>query len=161
MTAKAGNRKWSSKVTERSDALDLDPNIFEAKSPEAIAKSLKKAAESSHRRKAEPFRSAMSMLTFYINRAGKNLASTQRRTLEKAKNELRAGRLRSRTQMNVGFGPSAVGPSRDHVAFGWFRPNAKNVIDSHSLEHRFSEKPVPNFSRDAPEVPRLLRPSFA
>jgi hypothetical protein len=81
--------KWSGEVTRHSDALDLEPDIFESKDPKTIARSLKRSAERSRRRKAEPFRSAMSMLTFYINRAGKNLDGSQRRVLEAAKNELR------------------------------------------------------------------------
>lgn len=64
-------RKWSAEVTAHSDALDLKKHLFEAKNPKTIARSLKRSAEHSHRRKAEPFRSAMSMLTFYINRAGR------------------------------------------------------------------------------------------
>jgi hypothetical protein len=86
---------WSAEVTEHSDALDLQPDVFKAGDPKAIAASLKRSAEASHRRKAEPFRSAMSMLTFYINRAGDNLSAERRRTLEAAKSELRAlfGRL--------------------------------------------------------------------
>jgi hypothetical protein len=82
-------RKWSAKVAETSDALDLKPDIFKSCSPRRIAASLKRSAEHSNRRKAEPFRSAMSMLHFYINRAGKNLSAAQRRVLEKAKDELR------------------------------------------------------------------------
>jgi len=82
-------RKWSAAVTEHSDALDLKKHIFESRDPKTIAKSLKRSAEQSHRRKAEPFRSAMSMLTFYINRAGKTLSASQRKTLEAAKDELR------------------------------------------------------------------------
>ena len=81
--------RWSGEVTEHSDALDLKPHVFEAKDPKAIARSLKRSAEASRRRKAEPYRSAMSMLTFYINRAGKNLNASQREVLEAAKNELR------------------------------------------------------------------------
>jgi hypothetical protein len=80
--------KWSAKVTEKSDALDLDHEIFK-KSPTAIARSLKRSAERSHRRKSSPYRSAMSMLTFYINRAGKNLSATRRKKLEDAKGRLR------------------------------------------------------------------------
>jgi hypothetical protein len=83
------NRKWSSEVTERSDALDLEPHVFESDDPTAIARSLKRSAEASRRRKAEPFRSAMSMLTFCVNRAGRNLDASQRRVLEAAKDELR------------------------------------------------------------------------
>jgi hypothetical protein len=83
-------------VTKYSDALDLEPDVFESKNPKKIAQSLKKSAEHSQRRKAGPFRSAMSMLTFYINRAGKNLSSSQRNVLEAAKNELRAAFGRDR-----------------------------------------------------------------
>jgi len=82
-------RKWSAEVTEHSDALDLKKHIFESDDPKKIALSLKRSAEQSHRRKAEPYRSAMSMLTFYINRAGKNLDAGHRKTLEAAKDELR------------------------------------------------------------------------
>ena len=83
------SEKWSQDVTEHSDALDLEEHIFESDDPEAIARSLKRSAESSDRRKAEPYRSAMSMLTFYINRAGKNLPEKQKKVLEQAKDELR------------------------------------------------------------------------
>lgn len=82
-------RKWSAEVTEKSDALTLDDGVFESDDPEKIAASLKRSAEKSHRRKSEPFRSAMSMLTFYINRAGKNLPASQKKVLEQAKVELR------------------------------------------------------------------------
>ena len=81
--------KWSADVTEHSDALDLEEGIFRSNDPKHIARSLKRSAEQSHRRKAEPFRSAMSMLTFYINRAGHNLSEEERATLEAAKDELR------------------------------------------------------------------------
>ncbi len=74
---------------ETSNALDLEPGVFKRGSPRAIAESLKRSAERSKRRKAEPFRSAMSMLVFYINRAGKQLAPQQRKRLERAKDELR------------------------------------------------------------------------
>lgn len=90
MAKQQTQEKWSAEVTEHSDALDLEPDIFESKDPMNIVRSLKRSAEQSRRRKAEPFRSTMSMLTFYINRAGKNLGGTQRHVLEKAKNELRA-----------------------------------------------------------------------
>jgi hypothetical protein len=82
--------KWSQRVTERSNALDLEPGVFTFDDPRRIAVSLKSSAERSRRRKSDPFRSAMSMLTFYINRAGKQLAHPQRARLEKAKIELRA-----------------------------------------------------------------------
>lgn len=80
---------WSHGVMERSDALDLQAGVFKMDDPKAIARSLKRSAEQSTRRKAEPFRSAMSMLSFYINRGGKNLTKKQKQTLEKAKDELR------------------------------------------------------------------------
>jgi hypothetical protein len=86
---KSSKHRWSSRVTKESNALDLDRSVFTWKDPRRIARSLKRSAEHSHRRKAEPYRSAMSMLTFYINRAGKGLGQDQRRVLERAKGELR------------------------------------------------------------------------
>jgi hypothetical protein len=83
------DRKWSAEATENSDALDIEKNIFKSDDPKKIARSLKRSAERSHRRKAEPFRSSMSMLTFHINRAGDNLSARERKTLEAAKTELR------------------------------------------------------------------------
>ncbi|WP_027167623.1 DUF3175 domain-containing protein [Mesorhizobium sp. WSM3224] len=83
-------KKWSADVTEHSDALDLEEHVFESDDAKKIAASLKRSAEHSDRRKAEPFQSAMSMLNFYINRAGKNLPDERREVLEKAKDELRA-----------------------------------------------------------------------
>jgi hypothetical protein len=83
-------RKWSQDVTEHSDALDLDEGVFRKDDPAEIAASLKRSAEHSKRRKGTPLQSAMGMLTFYINRAGDNLPAERRRTLEKAKEELRA-----------------------------------------------------------------------
>ena len=91
-------RRWSKRVTEESDALDLEAGVFRKGDPKAIARSLKRSAERSHRRKADPFRSAMSMLTFYINRAGHNLSARHRRVLERAKDELRAAFHRPRKQ---------------------------------------------------------------
>ncbi|MBI1200241.1 MAG: DUF3175 domain-containing protein [Phenylobacterium sp.] len=82
-------RRWSAKATEQSDALDLKEQVFTQDSPRAIARSLKHSAERSKRRKSNPFRSAMSMLAFYINRAGNNLPQDRRRILEQAKTELR------------------------------------------------------------------------
>jgi phosphoenolpyruvate carboxylase len=76
-------------VTKESDALDLESGVFSLKDPKRIAASLKRSAERSRRRKAEPYRSALSMLVFYINRAGKKLPASRRRTLERAKSELR------------------------------------------------------------------------
>jgi hypothetical protein len=92
--------RWSQKVTESSDALDLEPGVFTLDDPGQIARSLMNSAEHSKRRKASPFRSAMSMLTFYINRAGSKLSATQRERLEMAKDELRElyGRPRLRPQ---------------------------------------------------------------
>jgi hypothetical protein len=87
--AKTDGRKWSAKVTETSDALDLKPHLFQQEDPKAIALALKRSAEQSHRRKGSPFQSAMSMLTFYINRAGKSLSGADRRKLEHAKQDLR------------------------------------------------------------------------
>jgi hypothetical protein len=81
--------RWSADVTTHSDALDLEPKVFEKRSAGQIAKSLKRSAESSDRRKTSAFRSAMSMLTFYMNRAGRNLPTERRRTLETAKERLR------------------------------------------------------------------------
>ena len=81
--------RWSQRVTETSNALDLDPGVFSRTDPRSIARSLKRSAERSRRRKSDPFRSAMSMLTFYINRAGKNLSKARRARLEDAKRELR------------------------------------------------------------------------
>ena len=80
---------WSGDVNRKSDALDLETGVFTWKSPSKIAASLKESAESSKRRKGTPFQSAMSMLNFYINRAGKNLPQSQRTVLEKAKIELK------------------------------------------------------------------------
>jgi len=82
-------KRWSQKVTETSDALDLQKGVFTWKDPKAIARSLKRSAEASHRRKSDPFRSAMSMVTFYVNRAGKHLPKKDLSVLEDAKNELR------------------------------------------------------------------------
>lgn len=80
---------WSQEVTRRSNALDLEPGVFTWRDPARIARSLARSAEASRRRKADPFRSAMSMLVFYINRAGRKLEPGQRSVLEQAKQELR------------------------------------------------------------------------
>jgi Protein of unknown function (DUF3175) len=82
-------RRWSKQVAERSDALDLQRGIFTSDDPKAIARSLKRSAERSQRRKARPFQSAMSMLNLYINRAGRQLPASRRRVLQRAKHELR------------------------------------------------------------------------
>jgi len=91
--------KWSQKVTASSNALDLEPGVFTFGEPRRIAESLKRSAEASTRRKAAPFRSAMSILVFYINRAGRQLDAAQSARLEQAKDELRAlyGRPRRNT----------------------------------------------------------------
>jgi hypothetical protein len=92
-------KRWSQRVTTKSNALDLETGVFTKDDPRSIARSLKKSAESSKRRKSDPFRSAMSMLTFYINRAGSQLSDEQRKRLEAAKDELRAlfGKPRERS----------------------------------------------------------------
>ena len=97
-TSSRRTRRWSQRVTETSDALTLEEGVFRKGSAKAVAASLKRSAEHSRRRKSDPYRSAMSMLTFYINRAGKGLSRTRRDRLEKAKDELRAlyGRARRR-----------------------------------------------------------------
>ncbi|HEX8796419.1 MAG TPA: DUF3175 domain-containing protein [Polyangiaceae bacterium] len=82
-------RRWSKRVMETSDALDLEPEVFRSNDPAEIAASLKRSAERSHRRKSSPYRSAMSMLVFYVNRAGRNLPASRKRVLERAKGELR------------------------------------------------------------------------
>jgi hypothetical protein len=85
----ATNKRWSAAVSERSDALDLEPGVFTWRSAARIAASLKHSAEVSKRRKADPYRSAQSMLTFYINRAGKGLSAERKKVLQRAKGELR------------------------------------------------------------------------
>jgi hypothetical protein len=87
--ARKAVRRWSADVTRESDALDLTAGVFTLSDPKRIAASLKRSALKSRRRKADPFRSALSMLTFYINRAGKNLPAARRKTLQRAKDELR------------------------------------------------------------------------
>jgi hypothetical protein len=88
-TVRRADHRWSGRVTTESNALDLEPDVFAGSDPHRVALSLKRSAEQSDRRKSEPYRSAMSMLTFYINRAGENLSAKQRRVLEQAKIELR------------------------------------------------------------------------
>ena len=85
----ASPKRWSQRVTRRSDALDLKGGVFTLRDPKRIAASLKRSAERSSRRKAGAYRSALSMLTFYINRAGKTLPKTQRDRLQRAKIELK------------------------------------------------------------------------
>ncbi|HZQ11518.1 MAG TPA: DUF3175 domain-containing protein [Pseudolabrys sp.] len=88
--SKRNGRKWSQRVTATSDAMTLEQGVFNKASPGAIARSLKRSAERSSRRKSAPYRSAMSMLTFYINRGGKGLSKSRKQTLEQAKDALRA-----------------------------------------------------------------------
>ena len=94
---KTGKKRWSGRVTRESHALVLEEGVFTWKDPAKIAASLKKSAEASRQRKGTPLQSAMSMLNFYINRAGKNLSARRRNILEQAKEELRKlfGRLES------------------------------------------------------------------
>jgi len=89
VTARHTNRRWSAEVTKHSDSLDLEHDVFKSEDPRKIACSLKHSAEQSHRRKGTPYQSAMSMLNFYINRAGKHLPKKQKQTLERVKDELR------------------------------------------------------------------------
>jgi Protein of unknown function (DUF3175) len=86
----ASKKNWSAGVTRNSNALDLEPGVFEKDDPKAIARSLKRSAEQSTHRKSSPYRSAMSMLTFYLNRAGKSLPKKRLLVLERAKDALRA-----------------------------------------------------------------------
>jgi Protein of unknown function (DUF3175) len=88
-TRRSKARRWSAEVTKHSDALDLKRDIFKSNDPRKIALSLKRSAKHSKRRKGTPYQSAMSMLNFYINRAGKNLPRKRKRVLERAKDELR------------------------------------------------------------------------
>jgi Protein of unknown function (DUF3175) len=87
--AQETKRQWSGRVTRESHALDLDQGVFTWKDPKRIARSLKRSAQASRNKKTNSFRSALSMLTFYINRAGKNLPAARRRVLMQAKDELR------------------------------------------------------------------------
>jgi Protein of unknown function (DUF3175) len=88
-TGRKGTRRWSGKVTRSSNALDLTHGVFTWRSPKRIAGSLKQSALRSKRRKADPYRSALSMLTVYLNRAGKNLPPARRKALQRTKVELR------------------------------------------------------------------------
>ena len=102
----ATTRRWSQRVTRTSNALDLEAGVFNKRDPRDIARSLKRSAELSRRRKSSAFRSAMSMLNFYINRAGRALPRTKRARLEKAKQELRDLYRKKRS------GPEIVGRRR-------------------------------------------------
>ena len=96
MPVRTSSRRWSQRVTAQSNALDLEPGVFTLDDPGAIARSLQRSAERSRRRKSDPFRSAMSMLNLYINRAGRNLPAERRACLERAKDELRVLYARAR-----------------------------------------------------------------
>ena len=85
----ARKKRWSQKVTETSDAMTLDEGVFSGSDPRRMARSIKRSAEKSHRRKSSPYRSAMSMITFFLNRGGKGLNATRRKVIETAKDELR------------------------------------------------------------------------
>ena len=100
----ASTNRWSKHVNETSDAMDIEPGVFKSGSAEAIARSLKESSLRSRRRKGTPFQSAMSMLNFYINRAGRNLPKSQRDTLEKAKGKLRG----SYSAIQPGIGEGAL-----------------------------------------------------
>jgi hypothetical protein len=86
---KSHGRKWSAQVTKTSDAMNLERGIFKSRDPKKIARSVKRSSEASHRRKTNPYRSAISMISFYENRAGKNLSAKKRKTLQRAKTELK------------------------------------------------------------------------
>jgi hypothetical protein len=87
--SRTGGRYWSARATRESDALDLKKGVFKLDDPKKIGTSLKRSAEASHRRKTGPYRSALAMLNFYINRGGKNLSARRKQILERAKTELR------------------------------------------------------------------------
>jgi hypothetical protein len=101
---KSSSRRWSARVTRESNALDLTGGVFSRSDPRSIARSLKRSAERSKRRKSDPYRSAMSMLVFYINRAGGKLSKRRREVLEKAKEELRAAFHPQRTSRKSSTG---------------------------------------------------------
>ena len=114
-------KKWSAEVTEHSDAMDLKSGVFKLRSPKRIAESVKQSAERSHRRKASPFQSAMSMLNFYVNRAGRNLSTAQKKKLIAAKDELR--RLYGRS--TVGGRPSVRATHRTNGGGGRAAPRRR------------------------------------
>lgn len=109
-------RKWSQEVTEHSDALDLEQGVFKLRDPKRIAASLKDSAEHSDRRKSDPYRSAMSMLTFYINRAGAQLPKDEKKRLEKAKDELRDLYPRPASGRSTAQGRKVEKPANDEPA---------------------------------------------
>ena len=101
---------WSAAVMQRSDALDLEPHIFASSDPRVIALSLKRSAERSRRRKSGPYQSAMSMLNFYLNRAGRNLPAARKRSLNRAKDELR--KLYDRPAPRTGRAKGSTAPRK-------------------------------------------------
>ena len=113
-TKKQRPKRWTQHVTQTSNALDLERGVFTFDDPKEIARSLQRSAEKSNRRKAEPFRSAMSMLNFYINRAGKNLPKQRLERLEAAKDELRAlyGKPRQNPEPKPGRSAKAAARQR-------------------------------------------------
>jgi hypothetical protein len=113
-------------VTEHSDALSLDKGVFTLRDPERIAASLKRSAERSSRRKSSPFRSALSMLTFYINRAGKNLPASRKKTLMRAKDELRK-------QFGKAWEIRVTGRARNARRNRWCAKAAQRVIPASRL----------------------------
>ena len=106
MATRKTAQRWSQRVTDESNALDLEEGVFTLDDPREIARSLMRSAERSRRRKVPPFRSAMSMLVFYINRAGDNLSKTRRAKLERAKEELRGLYGRPRRMRETGGAPA-------------------------------------------------------
>jgi len=115
-TPAARGKKWSQDVTEHSHALDLEPGVFSLDSAAGIARSLKRSADRSNQRKASPFQSAMSMLNFYINRAGQKLPARRKRVLAEAKNELRRlyGKSEGKTMAKKTSTASSKGKSKVH-----------------------------------------------
>src|SRR5947209_12620279 len=143
--AKKATRRWSRRVTRESDALDLKQGVFTLKDPKRIAASLKRSAERSTRKKADPVRSALSMLTFYINRAGKNLPATRRNRLMRAKDELR------------NLGRSSIYSIRINDRFGWL--NLQTVYDDRVRALRRTDPSSPARMRETADGLRqeLLR----
>lgn len=89
MVKRSGKQKWVARVQSSSDAMDLEPGVFKKKSPKGMAKSILRSVERSHRKKGSTLSSGISMMTYYVNRGGKNLSAQQKRTIKKAKEEYR------------------------------------------------------------------------
>ena len=122
--------KWSQDVTEHSDALDLKDGVFKEKDPKKIARSLKDSAEHSERRKSDPYRSAMSMLTFYINRAGAQLQPGDKLRLEKAKDDCAACSTGPRRAARQRWGAGWRSPARAGKAARAGRPMGRSMMGS-------------------------------